>query len=396
MSIDTDISIWLSLVFIIGGLYALAKSADMFVDASAAIAHRFGISPLIVGMVIIGFGTSAPELAVSAVSASGGHPSLSLGNAYGSCIFNIAGILGVAALMRPFAVKPSVSWFAVPLLALITGLSWFLLCDGAFSRCDGVVLLSLFAFVLPFYCWFDQKMTCGKASCCGDCACAGGRPVWVEWVRIVSGLAILVASSHLLVWGSVDFARDVIGASDLLIGLTIVAIGTSLPELAAAVASVKKGENEFVIGNIVGSNLFNTLAVVGIAGAISPFSDFGRYVLVRDLPVMFVLSLSVAFFGMNFRRPRSAGRVTRLKGAVWILLFVVYALVMAMQELSAAPAAPALRDDLLVQVKSTYDGTMQPCWFWAPEKAKAQSVPLVVGLHTWSADYTQKSHYAAC
>lgn len=416
MSLDTDISLWLSLVFMIGGLYVLAKSADMFVDSSAVIAHRFGISPLIVGMVIIGFGTSAPELAVSAISASGGHPGLSLGNAYGSCIFNIAGILGVAALMRPFDVKASINGFAVPLLALITALSWFLLKDGVFCRGDGVVLLSVFAVLLPFYCWFDQKMMKKKTKRCdgNGCEFVENRPVWLEWVRIVAGLALLVTSSHLLVWGSVDFARDIIGASDLLIGLTIVAIGTSLPELAAAIASVRKGENEFVIGNIIGSNLFNTLAVVGIAGTISPFEGFSKYVLVRDLPMMLAMTLSIAFFSVNFRRPCQTGRVTRSRGVVWVLLFVIYTVVMALQELSAAPVvlakAPAkpvakkavnenspgrvLPDNLLVQVKSTYDGTMQPCWFWAPEKAKTEPVPLVVGLHTWSADYKQKSHYS--
>ena len=422
MSIDADIALWLSLVFIIGGLYVLAKSADMFVDASSVVARRFGISPLIVGMVIIGFGTSAPELVVSMISAVAGHPGLSLGNAYGSCIFNIAGILGVVALMKPIAVKPSVNGFAVPLLVAITGLSMFLVRDGAFSRCDGAVLLALFAVLLPLYCWFDQKMAKKKDDgCCGEpgCDCLRKRPMWMEWTRIAAGLALLVSSSHLLVWGSVDFARDILGASDLLIGLTIVAIGTSLPELASAIVSVRKGENEFVIGNIVGSNFFNTLAVVGVAGTISPFDGFSRFIILRDLPTMLFLSLSIALFSMSFRHPTRVGCVTRPKGAVWVLLFVVYSVVMAMQELSAAPAAPAgdakskaraaqiakknareaeakrvVSDDLLVQVKSTFDGTMQPCWFWAPEKAKTEPVPLVVGLHTWSADYQQRSHYA--
>ena len=414
MSIDTNIPLWLSIVFIAGGLYALAKSADMFVDASAAVARRFGISPLIVGMVIIGFGTSAPELAVSAISATSGHPGLSLGNAYGSCIFNIAGILGVVAMMRPLSVKPSINGIAVPLLAATAGVSLLLLKDGAVSRCDGMVLLALFALVLPFYCWFDQKTTCANGACkCEDgCGCRN-RPVWLDWTLVAAGLSVLVASSHLLVWGSVDFARDVIGAGELLIGLTIVAVGTSLPELAAAVASARKGESEFVIGNIVGSNLFNTLAVVGLAGTISPFAGFSRFVLVRDLPVMLALSLSIALFSVNFRNPRRAGCVSRTRGFAWLALFVAYALVMAVQELSAAPVPSAaakekalaakkakaerldraLPDSLLVQVKSTHDGTMQPCWFWAPEKAKSEPVPLVVGLHTWSADYRQKGHY---
>ena len=336
MNIDTNISLWLSLVFIIGGLYALVKSADMFVDASSMVARRFGISPLIVGMVIIGFGTSAPELVVSVISANGGHPELSLGNAYGSCIFNIAVILGVVALIKPIAVKPSVNGFAVPVLVAITGLSMLLVKDGTFSRCEGIVFLSIFAGLLPLYCWFDQKMSKKKADgCCGEvgCDCLRKRPLWVECMRIAIGLALLVSSSHLLVWGSVDFARDILGASDLLIGLTIVAIGTSLPELASAVVSVRKGENEFVIGNIVGSNFFNMLAVVGFAGAISPFEGFSRFIILRDLPVMLFMSLSIALFSMDFRHPTRVGCVTRSKGAFWILSFIVYSIVMAMQEL---------------------------------------------------------------
>ena len=336
MNIDTNIALWLSLVFIIGGLYALVKSADMFVDASSMVARRFGISPLIVGMVIIGFGTSAPEFVVSAISAKGGHPELSLGNAYGSCIFNIAGILGVVALLKPIVVKPSVNGFAVPVLAAITGLSMLLVKDGTFSRCEGIVLLALFAALLPLYCWFDQKMTKKKVDgCCGEsgCDCLRKRPLWVECFRIAIGLALLVSSSHLLVWGSVDFARDILGASDLLIGLTIVAIGTSLPELASAVVSVRKGENEFVIGNIVGSNFFNTLAVVGFAGAISPFEGFSRFIILRDLPVMLFMSLSIALFSIDFRHPSRVGCVNRTKGAFWILSFIVYSIIMAMQEL---------------------------------------------------------------
>lgn len=336
MSLDTNIPFWLSIVFIVGGLYTLAKSADMFVDSAAILARKFGISPMIVGMVVIGFGTSAPELAVSAISASGGHPELSLGNAYGSCIFNIAGILGVVALIKPLVVKASVNVFAVPLLAGITALSAFLLKDGAFCRTDGIVLLALFAVLLPLYCWYDQKNAKPKKDgCCGEigCGCLSKRPVWMEAVRTVAGLVLLVASSHLLVWGSVDFARDIIGASDLLIGLTIVAIGTSLPEFASAIASVRKGENEFVIGNIVGSNLFNSLAVVGIAGTISPFGGFSRFILVRDLPVMFALTLMVALISVDLRHPSKSGTVGRVGGALLLAAFVAYSAVMAYQEL---------------------------------------------------------------
>ena len=330
MSMDTDIPLLLSIVFIIGGLFVLAKSADMFIDAASVMARYFKLSPLLVGMVIIGFGTSAPELAVSTISGAGGHANLSLGNAYGSCILNIGAILGITALFRPFRVKPSVCWFAAPLLAFITVLSWLMVRDGQFERINGVVLLVAFLILLPVYCWYDQKGAKPRREPKGGEA-APIRMGWV-WVRLLAGLVLLVLSSHVLVWGSVDFARDVLHVSDLLIGLTVVALGTSLPELASAIAAARKGENEFVTGNIVGSNFFNTLAVVGIAGTISPFSDFSGYVITRDLPVMMVFSLSLALFGLNYRHVRAAGRISRLKGGVWLVAFIVYLVVMILQE----------------------------------------------------------------
>lgn len=328
MSMDTDIPLLLSLLFIIGGLIALARSADVFIDAASALAHHFGLSPLLVGMVIIGFGTSAPELAVSAISSVGGHANLSLGNAYGSCIFNICAILGATALVWPIRVKPSVCWFAAPLLMGITAMSYFIVNDGVFELHNGVTLLAAFAVILPFYCWYDQK---GAAQPEGTRASAPinmGR----EWARLILGLSILVLSSHVMVWGCVDFARDVLHVSDLMIGLTVVAAGTSLPELASAIVSARKGENEFVVGNIVGSNLFNTLAVVGLAGTISPFGDFSGYILTRDLPAMFGASLLILLFGANFRNPREGGIISRWKGAVWLALFGIYLTVTILQE----------------------------------------------------------------
>jgi cation:H+ antiporter len=333
MSIDTNIPLLLSVFFIIGGLFALTWSADAFIDAASKIARKFGVSPLIVGMIIIGFGTSAPELAVSVLSGIAGHSNLSLGNAYGSSIFNIAAILGVAALINPIKVKPSISFAAVPVLAAITLLSWILVRDGAFQRSNGIILLAVFSVIMPVYCLYDQKTS-------ADCNCENGKngcdcdkkPQAFVWLMLIVGLTVLVASSHILVWGCVDFARDVLKVSDLMIGLTVVAIGTSLPELASAVVSARKGEHEFVIGNIVGSNLFNTLAVVGIAGTISPFSDFSRYIAVRDLPTMMALTLSIAFFGINLRNFNRPGEISRGKGLLWLIAFAVYLIVMIMHE----------------------------------------------------------------
>ena len=153
-----DIPFWLSIVFVLGGFAVLAWSANAFVDGASAVAKAFGVSPFIIGMVIIGFGTSAPELCVSALSGAYGHSDLSLGNAYGSCVFNIAVILGVAALIKPLVVKPSVVFVSVPALVAIALLSCFLVTQGnGFSRGDGVILLAVFFVLLPLYCWFDQS-----------------------------------------------------------------------------------------------------------------------------------------------------------------------------------------------------------------------------------------------
>ena len=325
-----DIALWLSLIFVLGGFALLAWSADAFVDGASALAKAFGVSPFVIGMVIIGFGTSAPELCVSALSGATGHSDLSLGNAYGSCIFNIAMILGVAALIRPLVVKPTVVFVAVPMLVAIACLSCLLVTlGGGFSRVDGAILLAAFAVLMPLYCWFDQSQR-KKADADGA---LGERalPLWKAWLLLFVGLVLLMGSSHVLVWGCVDLAREM-GVSELLIGLTIVAVGTSLPELASAIASARKGEHEFVLGNIVGSNLFNTLAVVGLAGTISPFKNISPYLLSRDLPTMVFMSLSIAVFGCNFRHPRESKAVGRVTGMVWLLLFAAYMALMLWQE----------------------------------------------------------------
>ena len=328
-----DIPVWLSILFLVGGLYLVAKSADVFIDGAATVATALGVNPFVIGMVVIGFGTSAPELFVSALSGLSGHSELSLGNAFGSCVFNIGCILGVAALIRPLSVKPSVVWVASPVLFAISLFSGWLVSDAeGFSRSDGIVLLALFAVVLPMYCWYDQHSRGGAPKV--DVAKRDDPPrpgIWKAVAKVSVGLVVLVGSSHMLVWGAVDMAKA-FGVSELMIGLTVVAAGTSLPELASAIAAARKGEHEFVLGNIVGSNLFNVLAVVGLAGALSPFGDVKAGVLSRDLPTMAALSLSMLVFGANWRRPSRRGRIGRFKGLLWVLAFTAYLVLTIVQE----------------------------------------------------------------
>ena len=344
----TDIPIWLSILFVIGGLYLVAKSANVFIDSASAVATALGVNPFIIGMVVIGFGTSAPELCVSAMSGISGHSDMSLGNAYGSCSFNIALILGVATVIRPLVVKPSVSFVAVPVLLGITIFSCLLVGygEGSFSRTEGLLSLGVFAVLLPLYCWYDKEqgeknrdrrqrriLNQGTAKAEPE---KQRRSLVLSFVLLVLGLGGLVGSSHVLVWGAVDLART-IGVSELLIGLTIIAAGTSLPELASAVVSARRGEHDFVLGNIIGSNLFNTLAVVGLAGLISPFKNVSPYILTRDLPTLLLFSLSIAFFGLNFKNIRRPGRINRLEGALWVVSFLVYLGIMLYQECGRIP-----------------------------------------------------------
>ena len=320
----SDLPIWASVAFIAGGLAALAWSSDRFVAGAAALSRLLGVSQFVIGMVVVGFGTSAPELLVSTFSGLSGHSNLSLGNAYGSCIFNIVGILGVAALIRPVRVKRRIAAAASVLLAALAGLSWYLLGDGALSRLDALFLLAVFAIVMPVYCRFGEKAEDGEAVEGGSISSA------IFWT--LAGLGVMVGASHILVWGAVDVARA-LGVDELMIGLTIVAIGTSIPELASAIAASRRDEADLVLGNIVGSNIFNTLAVVGIACAITPTNSFSPSVMSRDLPLLIAVSLSIALFGLNFRKPREDGCISRCEGAVWIAVFAIYMAFTVMAEL---------------------------------------------------------------
>lgn len=327
----TNIPFWLSLVFILGGLVALAWSSDAFVDGAAAFARRLGISPFIVGMVIIGFGTCAPEFCVSVFSGVSGHSDLSLGNAYGSCVFNVAAVLGIAAMVCPLVVKPTLTFAGAPLMTGVAAASAFVLKDNFLSRTEGLALLGGFAILFPLYCWFDQRQGAAAKEETSAEVDEANQSTARMLFNLVVGLVVMIGASHLLVWGSVDLARTM-GVDELLIGLTVVAIGTSVPELATAVQSARKGESELVLGNIVGSNIFNTMVVVGTAGALTPTGSFSHYVLWRDIPVLIAISVTVFLFGINWRKPRQQGTITALEGFIWVVLWLAYTGVMIYQE----------------------------------------------------------------
>lgn len=314
----------LAIAAIIGGLILLVWSADRFVEGAASAARHFGMAPLLIGIVVIGFGTSAPEMIVSASSALSGSPGIALGNAYGSNITNIALILGFTAIIKPLLVHSDVIKKELPILMAVTTLSAYLVYDANITRLDAVILLAVFTCYMTWTVITAMKskndplandvdaelddlpqMTIGKA---------------IMW--LVVGLLLLMVSSQFLVWGAVEVAKF-FGVSDLVIGLTIVAVGTSLPELASSIAAARKGEVDLALGNIIGSNLFNTLAVVGIAGAIEPM-EVAPEVFSRDMVIMSGLTVLLFLMCFNLYRRPEGGRINRLEGLLLLLSYIGY------------------------------------------------------------------------
>jgi cation:H+ antiporter len=310
----------LFLVSIAVGLVLLVWSAGKFVDGSATAARYAGMPPLLIGMVVIGFGTSMPELLVSVLASAQGNPGVALGNAYGSNIVNIGLILGLTAMLSPIAVASGVVRKELPILLGITLASGLLLMDGLLGHKEAVVLLVLFALMMV---WTIRSASRGKGDVLEkEFSQEIGAPAMslkqaLFW--LVLGLAILIGSSRMLVWGAVGIAK-VLGVSDLVIGLTIIAAGTSLPELASSIAAIRKNEHDLALGNIIGSNMFNLLAVVGIAGAVSPM-QVEPAVLYRDWVVMTVLTVILLPMCLGFRKQ---GRINRLEGTLLMAIYVGY------------------------------------------------------------------------
>jgi len=311
----------LAILSIIGGFILLVWSADRFVEGAAATAKYAGMPPLLIGMVVVGFGTSAPEMVVSAMAALDNNPDLALGNAIGSNIVNTGLILGLTAIIAPIIVQSNIVRKEIPLLLLIGLLLGYFLWDGALTRFEAVLLLVGFFALIG---WSIYSAIKGK----GD-ALEGemeqelvdhAMPIKKAIFWLIFGLVVLIISSRILVWGAVSIAQA-LGVSDLIIGLTIIALGTSLPELAASIIAVRKGEHDIAIGNVVGSNMFNILAVIGIAGIISPMTNLTGEVLSRDWLVMMGMTVVLLVMAYGFRK---TGRINRLEGAGLLLAFCAY------------------------------------------------------------------------
>jgi cation:H+ antiporter len=313
--------LFVAVFFVVVGLVLLIWSADRFVFGASSIARNSGISPMVIGLTIVAMGSSAPEMLVSATAAWQGKLDTSVGNAIGSNITNILLVIGVAALLKPIAVSSLTLRREFPLLLICTLFGYYLLSDNLLTRNEGILLLvAFFSFLALLVYW-------GKHAAPDDPLIAeihADVPVVsistfkaVSWAVI--GLLLLLASSQLLVHGAVTIARYA-GLSDLVIGLTIIAIGTSLPELAASIIGILKGEDDLALGNIIGSNIFNILAVLGLGAVIGPGvidANAGS----RDSYVMIAATLMMLVMSVRFTRMQ---RINRVEGAILLACFLGY------------------------------------------------------------------------
>ena len=310
------------------GVLLLAFSADRFVTGAAITAKTLGIPPLLVGMLVIGFGSSMPEFVVTVIAATEGNPGLALGNAFGSNISNIALILGVTAILKPVTVRSSVLTTELPILIFVTMILAVLLSiDGQLDRWDGWTLIAIFVLVMGWSIYVGlgtQKDELGDGV---EESLKNPMSLRLAVTYMIGGLIFVVISSRILVWGGVT-AAQIIGISDVVIGLTIVAIGTSLPELASAIAAVRQGEHDLALGNVIGSNIFNSTLVIGTAGVIAP-TIIEAEMIVRDLPIMiaFTFLLFVCCYDLGSSKPR----IDRQEAVAFLTCYVGYNLLLFSQ-----------------------------------------------------------------
>lgn len=304
------------------GLVLLVWSADRFVSGAASVATILGMSPLLVGMIIVGFGTSAPEMCVSVLAAVNNSPDIALGNAYGSNIANIALILGLTAVISPVIIARSVVRKELPTLLFTTLLCLVFLFDCHLSHLEGALMIIIFIITMIFLSIKSKTTSADEQPEECEEEVTKYSSIWISIIWLIVGLAVLVGSSQMLVWGAKDIAYRC-GVNELIVGLTVVAIGTSLPELASSVAAAVKKEHDIALGNIIGSNLFNTLMVVGLASSVKQF-EFEKEVLVRDFPIVIILT-GILFLPIIIALiTKKAPKICRCFGGALLALYFLY------------------------------------------------------------------------
>jgi len=316
----------IAVALVLAGFLLLIWSADLLVDNASNLASQMGISTFLVGIIVVGFGTSAPELFVSAVAALQDRGNLALGNALGSNITNIGLVLGSAAMVRALPVARSTAIVDLPMVIGVGVLAIALVLDGLLSRLDGIILLIV---LVAYLVWSARNSQgAGGEPSIQDLAenpheldlssvdHPRGKSLLTSALFTVASIILLMVASRMLVTGAVSIA-EFFGVGELVIGLTIVAIGTSLPELAAAIAAARKGVHDMIIGNIIGSNVFNTLGVLGVTGTIKA-TEIDTLALVRDFPIMFAFTVLMFVFALT------KGTFSRLEGSVLVTGYLSY------------------------------------------------------------------------
>lgn len=311
---------------LITGITLLVWGADRFVDGAASVAKNLRVPPMVIGLTIVSIGTSLPEMIVAAMAAFDGNRDLGIGNVLGSNIANIGLVLGVTALIIPLAVQSMTLRREMPVLILVTFLAFALLADGVLSQIDGIILIVGLVLMLGWLTSIGMKDRHDPLIEEFTESIPEGMSMKSSILWFIVGLAVLIISSRMVVWGAVEIALF-FGVSDLIIGLTIIAIGTSLPELVASVAGAVKGESDLAIGNVIGSNMFNLLAVLAMPALIYP-GAFAQDALMRDFPIMLGFTIALLIVSLGFK---VGGKINRFEGGLLLSGFVGYLYLLYLQ-----------------------------------------------------------------
>lgn len=318
---EVILTLFYAIAALVVGFIAVVWGADRFVCGAAGLASNFGVNRLVIGLTIVAFGTSAPEMLVSGMAAATGSREMGIGNAVGSNITNVTLVLGAAALVHPLSIHSRLLIREIPVLFLSMAIAWAFLWDSELSRSEGIVL---FAGLFTLVAWMsmqgrkqDPQDSAAPVGSFDDDDIPDSLPTAKAIALFFLGLLFLLVGSRVLVWGAIGLARD-LGVSELIVGLTLVALGTSLPELAACVAAARRGEQDIAVGNVVGSNMFNLLGVLALPGIIAP-GEVDRSVVARDFPIMVGVTLLLLLMAVDER-----SHIDRKRGIALIVLFIVY------------------------------------------------------------------------
>jgi cation:H+ antiporter len=318
---EVVLTLFYDIATVIVGFIALVWGADRFVYGAAGLASNLGVNRLVIGLTIVAFGTSAPEMLVSGMAAASGSREMGIGNAIGSNITNVTLVLGAAALVQPLQVHSRLLIREIPVLFCSMALGWFFLWDGELSRTEGVILLVGMFVLVAWISVQGRKRPTEEPDVLAEGLADDEIPSSLPTTKAIAifsvGLFFLLVGSRVLVWGGVGIARD-LGVSELVVGLTLVALGTSLPELAASVAAARRGEDDIAVGNVIGSNMFNLLGVLALPGIIAP-GQVDRVVVVRDFPIMAGVTLLLLLMAVN-----EHNHIGRKRGITLIVVFIAY------------------------------------------------------------------------